>query len=331
MGLGKGISGDIVDAGLFGSGPYAKMFGTAGPSGGGPGGLIGDAFGRLMGGGRDFGNPVPVEVVGVSGSGTANLLGSAAGSKDMISRILGGGLTGPYTATGSGPTPAAAAAAAAAGSSGIPFLDMISKAEGNTGYNTSLGYGKYLPGGVEQNLTGMTLDQIRGVQTQILNNPANTFNSSAVGRYQITRRTLDSLRTKLGLSGGELYDPAMQDALALNLAQMRGPNASGLTNEWAGLGNQSSGFMSQLLAMFPHFASGGPVSAGRPYVVGERGPEMFVPGSSGSIVPGGGITIIDRRVNAPPIQQRGNTLVIADHDKLMRSRYGIKPTQVGRT
>lgn len=32
-------------------------------------------------------------------------------------------------------------------------------------------------------------------------------------------------------------------------------------------------------------ASGGPVSAGNPYLVGERGPELFVPTTSGSIVP----------------------------------------------
>jgi hypothetical protein len=32
-------------------------------------------------------------------------------------------------------------------------------------------------------------------------------------------------------------------------------------------------------------ADGGPVSSGSPYIVGERGPELFVPGSSGSIVP----------------------------------------------
>ena len=30
---------------------------------------------------------------------------------------------------------------------------------------------------------------------------------------------------------------------------------------------------------------GGPVTAGRPYIVGEVGPELFVPGSSGYIVP----------------------------------------------
>ena len=35
----------------------------------------------------------------------------------------------------------------------------------------------------------------------------------------------------------------------------------------------------------PGLAEGGPVGAGRPYVVGERGPELFVPAQSGTIVP----------------------------------------------
>jgi hypothetical protein len=35
----------------------------------------------------------------------------------------------------------------------------------------------------------------------------------------------------------------------------------------------------------PGLATGGPASAGRPYLVGERGPELFVPGSNGGIVP----------------------------------------------
>ncbi len=42
-------------------------------------------------------------------------------------------------------------------------------------------------------------------------------------------------------------------------------------------------------------ASGGYVSAGTPYMVGERGPELFTPGSSGNITPnnrlGGGVSI----------------------------------------
>ncbi|MBF0417210.1 MAG: hypothetical protein HQL86_03070 [Magnetococcales bacterium] len=37
----------------------------------------------------------------------------------------------------------------------------------------------------------------------------------------------------------------------------------------------------------PGRASGGPVTSGQPYIVGERGPEWFVPDSNGSIIPNG--------------------------------------------
>lgn len=39
------------------------------------------------------------------------------------------------------------------------------------------------------------------------------------------------------------------------------------------------------IATIPARAMGGPVSASRPYIVGERGPELFVPHGSGQIVP----------------------------------------------
>lgn len=42
-------------------------------------------------------------------------------------------------------------------------------------------------------------------------------------------------------------------------------------------------------AVIPGRASGGPVSGGQPYIVGEQGPELFVPGVSGSIVPNGAL------------------------------------------
>ena len=37
--------------------------------------------------------------------------------------------------------------------------------------------------------------------------------------------------------------------------------------------------------LFPGFANGGPVMGGSPIIVGERGPELFVPGSNGNVVP----------------------------------------------
>ena len=60
-------------------------------------------------------------------------------------------------------------------------------------------------------------------------------------------------------------------------------------------------------------AAGGPVSAGTAYVVGERGPELFVPGSSGSIVPNGagGGTTINLTVNGA-IDAEGTARTIID-------------------
>jgi uncharacterized protein YukE len=55
-----------------------------------------------------------------------------------------------------------------------------------------------------------------------------------------------------------------------------------------------SGLFSSIFGGFR--ANGGPVVPGRAYVVGERGPELLVPGTAGSIVPnggGGGVTIIN--------------------------------------
>jgi len=60
-------------------------------------------------------------------------------------------------------------------------------------------------------------------------------------------------------------------------------------------------------------ATGGPVSAGTAYVVGERGPELFVPGSSGSIIPNGagGGTTINLTVNGA-IDAEGTARTIID-------------------
>jgi hypothetical protein len=50
----------------------------------------------------------------------------------------------------------------------------------------------------------------------------------------------------------------------------------------------------------PGFADGGPVGGGRPIVVGEEGPEVFVPHSAGQIIPNGesmGGTVVNQTIN----------------------------------
>ena len=86
----------------------------------------------------------------------------------------------------------------------------------------------------------------------------------------------------------DLRRMAMQaiDQIAAHALQM------GLDSILGGLGGSSSGhggLLGGLLgAVFglPGRASGGPVAPGRGYLVGERGPELFVPTSAGRVEPG---------------------------------------------
>jgi len=104
-----------------------------------------------------------------------------------------------------------------------PLLNLIGKSEGTDrrrGYNETLGYGAYTGG--DRDLCSMTLDQIDALQGAMLRHPNNRWNSSALGRYQIVRTTLRSLRRRLGLDGRDLFDAAMQDRLAAQLLIGRG-------------------------------------------------------------------------------------------------------------
>ena len=60
-------------------------------------------------------------------------------------------------------------------------------------------------------------------------------------------------------------------------------------------------------------ANGGSVSAGTPYVVGERGAELFVPSSNGTIIPNGGAggSTINITVNGA-IDAEGTARTIVD-------------------
>lgn len=55
------------------------------------------------------------------------------------------------------------------------------------------------------------------------------------------------------------------------------------------LGGGGGGLIGGLMSLIlPGRASGGPVSSGSPYIVGENGPELFLPGRSGFVVPNSG-------------------------------------------
>ena len=70
--------------------------------------------------------------------------------------------------------------------------------------------------------------------------------------------------------------------------------ASALQTQFGGVGSDSGSLISSLASAVgslfgaPGRATGGTVSGGRPYLVGERGPELFVPAAAGRIEAGGG-------------------------------------------
>ena len=84
----------------------------------------------------------------------------------------------------------------------------------------------------------------------------------------------------------------------------------------SGLGGVLSGLLGSLLGL-PGRATGGIVAPDRPYLVGERGPEVFVPTSAGQVVanagaaPGREVRVAihlnaERGASAPVAMQRSN-------------------------
>ena len=107
-------------------------------------------------------------------------------------------------------------------------------------------------------------------------------------------RLIDSSLAKAILSGKTGFDDLKKVALAamsdIAQASLRALfHTPGGGSFGAGVLNGLGGLIASLVGS-PGRATGGPVSTGRSYVVGENGPELFVPSGSGRIehVGGGG-------------------------------------------
>lgn len=79
-------------------------------------------------------------------------------------------------------------------------------------------------------------------------------------------------------------DSIASHAMNAGLASLFGGSQGGSASGFGGLLGSSLGALLGL----PGRATGGPVSPGRGYLVGENGPELFMPTSSGRIAPNGG-------------------------------------------
>jgi conjugal transfer mating pair stabilization protein TraG len=124
------------------------------------------------------------------------------------------------------------------------LLDLIAVPESRGNYNAW--YGNAAQDRLD--LADLTVDQVRDLQADLV----RTNGGSAIGRYQFLDDTLDGLVNRLGLSGAELFTPALQDRMALELARDAGMEdwiggrisderfAENLSQVWAGLPRDGS-------------------------------------------------------------------------------------------
>lgn len=96
-----------------------------------------------------------------------------------------------------------------------PVLDLIGRKESNGNYNAHFGKANQ----TDIDFTDMSIDEVLAWQGQFVKQGSP---SSAVGKYQIIRKTMKSLKKSLGLSGKEKFDKAMQDRMAGALLDRRG-------------------------------------------------------------------------------------------------------------
>jgi muramidase (phage lysozyme) len=122
----------------------------------------------------------------------------------------------------------------------LGILDLIGQVEGTDrgrGYSEVLGYGAF--GGGSADLVTMKIGDVLRLGDAIRRHPANPYNSSAVGRYQLTGETIRDFLPKLGLTKDDLFTPENQDAIANAVINSTGGNLDRLRGRWPTLGRVS--------------------------------------------------------------------------------------------
>lgn len=172
--------------------------------------------------------------------------------------------------------------------------------------------------GFERDVANMR-GQLGGPLVSGANSAGRAIERALTGAARSGKFGFDDLRRA---ALGVLSDIAAS-AVRTNLSSLAGGAGGG-----GGLLGSLLGSAASVLGM-PGRATGGPVAGGRPYLVGERGPELFVPGSSGQVMKGasaarGPVTInvnvsTPREITSDVMAKTGNQVARAVKAALARS------------
>jgi hypothetical protein len=173
------------------------------------------------------------------------------------------------------------------------LLNLIASKESGGDYNV-------LVGGKKENLTGMTVKDVLAFQEKM---PGMGFESTAVGKYQIIKKTLEATMKRAGVGPDDLFNESTQEKLGRALLEKRGYSAymskkitpdqfaDNLAQEWAALptstgkshydkvgSNKSLISRQQLMEALPRASLGGSFSGPNSgYPVMLHGAETVVP------------------------------------------------------
>jgi tape measure domain-containing protein len=138
----------------------------------------------------------------------------------------------------------------------------------------------------------MTTEKIKNennANEEILDNMASSVAGAFTSAFDAVTERTKSFGEALGDIGTQLLATIGKMLMMYGIAQALGALSGGDTKGVFGFLAKGFGFQER--------AKGGPVTGGSPYIVGERGPELFVPVRSGRIIPndrmptGGGVQV----------------------------------------
>ena len=151
-----------------------------------------------------------------------------------------------------------------------------------------------------------------------MNRLRSELDGSLAGGLERAGQRLETGLVRALRSGNLGFEDLRRTALSVLDEIAAAALSTGLNSLFGGNAGQGGGLVGGLLGLLglPGRATGGPVSPGRAYRVGERGPEVFVPTTSGRIETGGArgggpvnITVHvhgQRDVGAPQALQRSS-------------------------
>jgi hypothetical protein len=167
-------------------------------------------------------------------------------------------------------------------------------------------------------------------------------NVAAEGLTSLNQGLVDAIMgTKsLGQVFKEVANQIIADLLRIAIQKMILAGLNAVMGGIGGGGGMGNADVTSILNGIPGRAVGGPVSAKRPYIVGERGPEVFQPNVPGTIIPnhalgGAGVSIqITQHIDARGADRDGlNRLAVemeAQRRALPATIVGVVRDAVGR-